>query len=88
VSGRRGRRRKLLLNLRKGGYWKLKEEAPVGTTCRTHFGRGYGLVVDRLRNKRHKREKQWEGTTGANIFYNHLKQVRIVKSLYSGNSKF
>jgi len=31
VSGRRERRRKLLLNLRKGEYWKLKEEAPDST---------------------------------------------------------
>jgi hypothetical protein len=48
VSGRRGRRRKLLLNLRKGEYWKLKEEAPDDTTQRTQFGRGYGPVVRQI----------------------------------------
>jgi hypothetical protein len=30
---------------RKGGYFKLKEEALDRTLCRTGFGGGYGAVV-------------------------------------------
>jgi len=47
VTGRRGRRRKRLLDdvKEKGGYRKLKEEAVVRTLWRTHFGRGQGPVV-------------------------------------------
>jgi hypothetical protein len=47
VRGRRGRRRKQLLNnlKEKRGYWKLKEEALDRTVWRTRFGRGYGPVV-------------------------------------------
>jgi hypothetical protein len=47
VTGRRGRRRKQLLDDLKEteGYWKLKEEALDLTLWRTRFGRGYGLVV-------------------------------------------
>jgi hypothetical protein len=47
VTGRRGRRRKKLLEDRKKkrGYWKLKEEALDLTVCRTRFERGYGLAV-------------------------------------------
>jgi len=47
VTGRRGRRRKQLLNDIKEtrGYCKLKEEALYRTLCRTHFGGGYGPVV-------------------------------------------
>jgi hypothetical protein len=47
VTGRRGRRRKQLLDDLKeeGRYWKLKEEALDRTLCRTRFGRGYGPVV-------------------------------------------
>jgi hypothetical protein len=33
------------MNLRKGGYWKLKEEAPGDTARRTCLGRGCGPVV-------------------------------------------
>jgi len=54
VTGRRGRRRrKLLDNLKeKGGYWKLKEESLDRTVRRTRFGRGCGPVVkDRLLNE-------------------------------------
>ena len=49
VKGRRGRRRKQLLdNLKeKKGYWELKEEALDRNTWRTRFGRGYGPVVRR-----------------------------------------
>jgi hypothetical protein len=47
VTGRRGRRRKQLLDdlKDKRRYWKLKEEALDRTVWRTHFGRGYGPVV-------------------------------------------
>jgi hypothetical protein len=47
VTGRRGTRRKQLLNDIKGKrtYWKLKEEALDRTVCRTRFGIGYGPVV-------------------------------------------
>jgi hypothetical protein len=45
--GRRGRRRKLLLDdlKEKKGYWKLKVEALDCTLWRTRFVRGYGPVV-------------------------------------------
>jgi hypothetical protein len=47
MTGRRRRRRKQLLDGLKAKirYWKLKEEALDLTLWRTHFGRGYGLVV-------------------------------------------
>jgi hypothetical protein len=47
VTGRRGRRRKELLeNLKeKTGYWKLKEEALDRSPWRTCFERGYRPVV-------------------------------------------
>jgi hypothetical protein len=47
MTGRRGRRRKQLLDdlKEKKRYWKLKEEAIDRTVWRTHFGRGYGPVV-------------------------------------------
>jgi hypothetical protein len=47
MTGRRGRRRKKLLdNLKENiRYWKLKEEALDRTLWRTRFGRGYGRVV-------------------------------------------
>jgi hypothetical protein len=47
VTGRRGRRRKQLLNdlKEKRGYWKLKEEALDRSQWRSRFGRGYGSVV-------------------------------------------
>jgi hypothetical protein len=47
VTGRRGRRRKLLQRgLEEGrGYWKLKEEALDRTVWRTRFGRCCGPVV-------------------------------------------
>jgi hypothetical protein len=47
VTGRRGRRRKQLLDglKEKRGYWKLKEAALYRTLWRTRFGRGYGPVV-------------------------------------------
>jgi predicted AlkP superfamily pyrophosphatase or phosphodiesterase len=47
VTGRRGRRRKQLLDdfKEKRRYWKLKEEALDRTVWRTRFGRGYGPVV-------------------------------------------
>jgi hypothetical protein len=47
VMGRRGRRRKQLLDdlKEKKRYWKLKEEALDRTLWRTRFGRGDGPVV-------------------------------------------
>ena len=46
VTGRRGRRRKQLLDdcKEKRGYWKLKEEAR-DRTVQNSFGRRYGPVV-------------------------------------------
>jgi hypothetical protein len=51
MTGRRGRRRKQLLDdlKEKKRYWKLKEEALYRTGCRTRFGRGYGPVVRQTR---------------------------------------
>jgi len=47
MTGRRGRRRrKLLDNLKeRRGYSNLKEEALDRTMWRAHFGRGFGPVV-------------------------------------------
>jgi hypothetical protein len=47
IIGRRGRRRKQLLDdfKEKRRYWKLKEEAADRTMWRTRLGRGYGVVV-------------------------------------------
>jgi hypothetical protein len=47
MTGRRGRRRKQLLDdlKEKKRYWKLKEEALDCTLWRTCFGRDYGPVV-------------------------------------------
>jgi hypothetical protein len=47
VMGRRGRRRKQLLDdlKEKKRNWKLKEEALDRTLWRTGFGRGYGPIV-------------------------------------------
>ena len=46
VTGRQGRRRKLLDDLKeRGGYSILKEEALDCTMWRARFGRGFGPVV-------------------------------------------
>jgi len=47
VTGRRGRRRKQLLDDVKEtrGCWKLKEKALGRTLWRVRFGRSYGTVV-------------------------------------------
>jgi hypothetical protein len=47
VTGRRGRRRKQVLDdlKQKRAYWKLKEEALGGSLRRTRFGGGYGPIV-------------------------------------------
>jgi hypothetical protein len=47
MTGRRGRKRKQLLDDLKEtrSYWNLKEEALDLVLWRTGFGRGYGLVV-------------------------------------------
>ena len=47
MTGRRGRRRKKLLDdiTGKRGHWKLQEETLDGCVCRTRFGRGYGPVM-------------------------------------------
>jgi hypothetical protein len=50
MTGRRGRRRKQLLDdlKEKKSYWKLKEEALDRTLWRTRCGRGYGPVVRQI----------------------------------------
>jgi len=47
MTGRRGRRRRRLLDDIKGrrGYYHLKEEALDRTMWRVRFGRGFGPVV-------------------------------------------
>jgi hypothetical protein len=46
MTGRRGRRRQLLDDLKeKRRYYKLKDEALDRTLWRTSFGRGYGPLV-------------------------------------------
>jgi hypothetical protein len=47
MTGRRGRRRKQLLDdlNEKRGYWKFKEEALDLSQWSSRFGRGYGPVV-------------------------------------------
>ena len=47
VTGRRGRKRRKLLNdlKERRGYSQLKEEALDLTVWRARFGRGFGLVV-------------------------------------------
>jgi hypothetical protein len=47
VTGRRGRRRRMLLDDLKDrrGYCHLKKEAVDRTICRAGFGRGFGPVV-------------------------------------------
>jgi hypothetical protein len=46
MTGRRGRRRKQLLDDKENRrYRKMKKEAQDLTLWRTHFGRGYGPVV-------------------------------------------
>jgi hypothetical protein len=49
VTGRRGRRRRKLLDdlKERRGYFHLKEEALDCTMWRTHSGRGFGPVVRR-----------------------------------------
>jgi hypothetical protein len=52
VTGRRGRRRKKLLDdlKERRGYSHLKEEALDRTECRARFGRGFGPVVRQTAN--------------------------------------
>jgi hypothetical protein len=45
VTGRRGRRKQRLDDLRETRYWKLEEEALDRTLWRTRFGRGCEPVV-------------------------------------------
>jgi hypothetical protein len=47
MKGRRGRRRKKLLDdlKEKSRYWKLKEEALDRTLWRSRFGKNYGPVI-------------------------------------------
>ena len=47
VTGRRGRRRRKLLDdvKERRGYFHLKEETLDRTVWRAHFGRGFGPVV-------------------------------------------
>jgi hypothetical protein len=48
MIGRRGRRRKQLLDdvKEKRGYWKLEEKALGRTLWRTRFGRGYRQTTE------------------------------------------
>ena len=50
MTGRRGRRRRKLLNYLKEriGYSDLKEEALDRSIWRAGFGRGFGLVVRQI----------------------------------------
>jgi len=54
VTGRRGRRRRKLLDdlKERRGYCHLKEEALDRTVWRAGFGRGFGLVVRQTVNER------------------------------------
>jgi len=47
VAGRRGAKRKQLLNDLKetGGHWNFEEEALTHTLWGSRFGKGYGRVV-------------------------------------------
>ena len=47
VTGRRGRRRRKLLDdlKERGGYSHLQEEALDRTMCRARFGRGFGPAI-------------------------------------------
>ena len=50
MTGRRGRRKQLLDDLKeKRRYWKLKEEVLDRILWRNRFGRGYGPVVRHYR---------------------------------------
>jgi hypothetical protein len=53
VTGRRGRKRKQVLDdlKKKAKYWKLKEEALDRTMWRTRFERGYGPIVRQSQNE-------------------------------------
>jgi hypothetical protein len=53
VTGRRGRRRRNLLDDRneRRGYSHLKDAVPDRTVLNTRFGRGFGPVGDRLLNE-------------------------------------
>jgi len=48
LKGRRGRRRKQILDdlTETREYWKMKEEALARTLWGTRFGGSYGLLVD------------------------------------------
>jgi len=50
VTGRRGRRRRKLLDdlKERRGYFHLKEEALDRTVWRARFGRGFGSVVKQI----------------------------------------
>jgi len=54
VTGRRGRRRRKLLDVvnERGGYSHVKGEALDRTTWRGRFGRGTGPVVRQTANER------------------------------------
>ena len=52
MTGRRGRRRRKLLDdlKERRGYSHMKEEALDGTMWRAHFGRGFGPFVMNVMN--------------------------------------
>ena len=53
MTGRRGRKRKQILDAlkEKRKYWKLKEEALDRTMWRIRFEEGYGLIVRQQQNE-------------------------------------
>jgi hypothetical protein len=61
VTGRRGRRRKQILDdvKKTTGYWKFKEETLDRTVWRIRFGRGYGPVVRQITEWFSKEYKLW-----------------------------
>lgn len=67
VTGRRRNRYKQLLDNfeETKGYRKMKEEALACNVWRTHFGRGYGLVLRQI--------KQWINTTCEHHYTNYVR---------------
>jgi hypothetical protein len=68
MTGRRGRRRKQLLDdlKEKRRYLKLKEEALDRTLWRTRFGRGYGPVLRQTTEWMNETESQYDLICGFN----------------------
>jgi hypothetical protein len=87
VTGRRGRRRKQLLDDIKGtrSYGKLKQEALDSTLWRMRFGRGYGPAV-RQRNIYiyiHKHRVIKKSLWNWRLQYNHYAYGNVLITLYN-----